>query len=329
MDDAEKKAIRKVSEEINSELTGVFESFLGQWARESDGNSSVKLVEDVISKTRVETRFKDRHLIKIVKRQKAGDVNGAVAALDRRKAAEFLEPKVRYSGERFGAVVKQCKEAYWQADEGLMRRLTAQATTLASSTDKTLLEYAVITKQAARYNHESPYRSLARIRALAGKLQNQRKWYVHVGSELQAAKSHVRLLLPALQNRIRQSFGRVAPLAAQPLDQALAALKKRYGDDQPLINILSGQVKGRVASFPAGGNDRLYICVCSADLTARHLATGNTLFTLQLEEQKGGGANDSSACRECVGYLKSNLEKKKTGWLKEAFCEGKGHVACK
>ena len=147
MDDAEKKAIRKVSEEINSELTGVFESFLGQWARESDGNSSVKLVEDVISKTRVETRFKDRHLIKIVKRQKAGDVNGAVAALDRRKAAEFLEPKVRYSGERFGAVVKQCKEAYWQADEGLMRRLTAQATTLASSTDKTLLEYAVITSR--------------------------------------------------------------------------------------------------------------------------------------------------------------------------------------
>jgi len=318
MEEAEKAAIRKISEEINSELTGLFESTISQISKKNQKGKTWKVVENIISKTRVKTRFKHRHLIKIVDRRQEGKTNGALAALDRSLAAEYLEPKVRHAGKRFDKLVDQCKAAYAQGSAALLARLLERLKRAAPQADKKLLEYAVITKQAKKYNRESPWRDMADLVEMQDKLRNQQRWFVHVASALDPARAHVRQLVPTMENRLRRQREPVAPLAMGPLPRALQDLEKRHGKDPALVKVLSCNVRGRVSSFPAGGNDRLYICVCSADLTARRLGSGRTLLSVQLEEVKGGGGDANSACRECVELLRTPLGKKIDAWIREA-----------
>jgi len=317
MSDAENAAIRKVSEEINSELTGTFKSAQEQWSSDSPGESSFKYVEKVLSTTTVKTRFTDRHLIRIVERASKGGVHGAIAALDRIKAAEYLEPRVRHAGQRFDKVVQQCRQAYQDGRPALLASLAGQAHRLAAQADKKLLEYSVITRQARQYNRKSPWLKMAAVAELDEQLRTRRRWYIHVGSELQPAAAHTGLLVPVLGKALRATQGQADAIPGRSRNRALTALKQRLGDAAALSFIVLGTVKGRVSSFTSSGKDRLHICVCRADLTGQHLGSGRALFDLTVEEQKGGGASSSAACKECLEHLRQPLQEALDNKLRE------------
>lgn len=305
---AENEARRKVSEQISSTLTGTFKAAQRQWGTEEDGGSSFKYVEQVLSQTQVETHFSNPHLIEIVDHATKGDAYGAVAALNRQRAAVYLEPKVVHAAEKFNKAAQRCKLAYAEGRLSLLLSAAREAAKLARAADRLLLEYSVISGQAARYNRKSPWLDMAAVGELVSRLKTRRTWHVFVGAALRPAATHTKMLAGVIGSTLRAHKHQASSMSGKDRSRAVQALKQRLGDNASLAFAVTGTIKGRVSTFGAGGGSKLHICVCKVNLAGQHVGSGRTLFEVTVDQHKGdyikgGGASGADACQECMENL--------------------------
>jgi len=308
---AENWAQKKVAAQINSHISGMFKMALKQWASGSGKSSRVDFIEDITSTTKVVPKFNRGHLIKVVDSVSNDGAYGALAALNRKNAVAELEPKVVSELSKLQKVLKQCDMAYDQGRLDLLRAMYGKALKLAAAADEPFRELCFIAGNVARYQNNSPWLSLEDAFEKKLKLTHRRRWYVHVGSSLAAAAPHAQLLEPVVANTLRKKKLQVDRVRQPGSGDVLKAMRKTLGKDRSCLSFaVTGSLRGRVSSVAAGQGQRLHICVCTLDLTGKHVASGRTLFQLTVSGNNGGGENNSRACQECVELLQKPLQNK-------------------
>ena len=314
---AELAAKRKVAEQISSHIKGMFKSAQQQWATDTSAGSRFKYVQKIVSTTKVTTHFAHAQLIEIVERGAARGAHGAIAALNRKRAVTYLEPRLRKETDQFNKLVQQCHKAYAEGQLEILGDMAQKAAAAVPGLDKLLLEYCYIGGNPGHYNQKSPWLELARVHEMVSKLTHQRRWYVHVGATLAPASSSAALLEPEVANILRAKKVQADRFTGPVSGDALAAMKSKLGAENSCVSFaVVGNIRGRTSSMSAGDGARLHLCVCTLDLMGRHVGNGRTLFQLTVPEIKGGGASAARACQECVGLMKKPVRKALTDKLR-------------